>query len=93
MCRVMKKHRFCKLARHTNNLCKFGIRSTIFMMFAKILRHLHDFLNSPRSSLLLMANSYILCVFTESPVIKPLERNVVYIPIITSNHARSMTSK
>ena len=65
MCRVMKKHRLCKLARHTNNLCNFGIRNTIFMEFAKTLRNLNDFLNSPRSSLFLMANSYILCVFTE----------------------------
>ena len=32
---------------------------------------------------------YILGVFTEKPYIKPLERNVVYITIITLNHATS----
>ena len=32
---------------------------------------------------------YILGVFTEKPYSKPLERNVVYIPIITMSHATS----
>ena len=39
------------------------------------------------------SNIYILCVFTEKPYSKPLERGVVYIPITTSGHATSMTSK
>ena len=30
----------------------------------------------------LSENIYILCVFTEKPYSKPLERNVVYTPII-----------
>ena len=34
-------------------------------------------------------NIYILGVFTEKPYSKPLERNVVYIPINTSSHATS----
>ena len=34
-------------------------------------------------------NIYILSVFTEKTYSKPLERNVVYIPIITFNHATS----
>ena len=32
---------------------------------------------------------YILCVFTEKPYSTPLDRNVVYIPIITLSHATS----
>ena len=32
---------------------------------------------------------YILCVFTEKPYCKPLECNVVYIPIIILSHATS----
>ena len=32
---------------------------------------------------------YILGVFTEKPYSKPLERNVVYIPVITLSHATS----
>ena len=36
-----------------------------------------------------MLNIYILGVFTEKPNSKPLERNVVYIPIITLSHATS----
>ena len=38
----------------------------------------------------LFINIYILCVFTEKPYSKPLERNVVYIPIITLSHAMSV---
>ena len=34
-------------------------------------------------------NIYILGVFTEKPYSKPLERTVVYIPIITLSHATS----
>ena len=34
-------------------------------------------------------NIYIVGVFTEIPYGKPLERNVVYIPIITLSHATS----
>ena len=34
-------------------------------------------------------NIYTLGVFTEKPYSKPLERNVVYIPIITLSHAMS----
>ena len=36
---------------------------------------------------------YILSVFTEKPNSKPLDRDAVYIPMITSSHATSMTSK
>ena len=36
---------------------------------------------------------YMLSVFTEKPYSKPFERNVFYIPITTSNHATSVTSK
>ena len=36
-----------------------------------------------------MGNIYILGVFTEKPYNKPLERNVVYIPIITLSNATS----
>ena len=38
-------------------------------------------------------NIYILCVFTEKPYIRPLERNVVYIPMTTSRKAMSFMSK
>ena len=38
-------------------------------------------------------NIYILDVFTEKPYNKALECSEVYIPITTSNHATSMTSK
>ena len=38
---------------------------------------------------LLNLNIYILDVFTEKPYSKPLERNVVYIPIITLSHPTS----
>ena len=37
----------------------------------------------------IILNIYILGVFTEKPYSKPLERNVVYIPIITLSHATS----
>ena len=37
----------------------------------------------------LRLNIYILAVFTEKAYSKPLERNVVYIPIITLSHATS----
>ena len=37
----------------------------------------------------LRSNTYILGVFTEKPYSKPLEGNVVYIPIITLSHATS----
>ena len=37
----------------------------------------------------LLLNIYILGVFTEKPYSKPLERNVVCIPIITLSHATS----
>ena len=37
--------------------------------------------------------TYILGVFTERPNSKQLEHNVVYIPITTSGHATSVTSK
>ena len=37
----------------------------------------------------LVYNIYILGVLTEKPYSKPLERNVVYIPIITLSHAMS----
>ena len=43
----------------------------------------------PQLSKILTANIYILGVFTEKPYSKPLERNVVYIPIITLSHAMS----
>ena len=36
---------------------------------------------------------YILGVFTEKPYSKPLESNVVYIPIITLSHATSQDFK
>ena len=36
---------------------------------------------------------YVLGVFTEKSCSKPLERNVVYIPITTLSHATSVTSK
>ena len=36
---------------------------------------------------------YILGVFTEKPYSKPLERNVVYVPIITLSHATSRDFK
>ena len=39
------------------------------------------------------ANIYILGVCAEKPYIKPLERNIVYIPITTSSNATSMPSK
>ena len=41
----------------------------------------------------LFIDIYILGVSTEKPLNKPLERNVAYIPITTSSHATSMTSK
>ena len=44
--------------------------------------------NKPYHPPLLM-NIYILGVFTEKPYSKPLERTVVYIPIITLSHATS----
>ena len=34
-----------------------------------------------------------LCVFVVKPYNKPVERNVVYIPITTSIHATSITSE
>ena len=37
----------------------------------------------------LFYNVYILSVFTEKPYSKSLERNEVYIPIITLSHAKS----
>ena len=39
---------------------------------------------------MLSIDIYTLGVFTESPVVKSLERNVVYIPIITLSHATHM---
>ena len=44
------------------------------------------------SSKLINLNILILGVFTEKPNRKPLERNVVYIPITTPSRATSMTS-
>ena len=41
---------------------------------------------------IIFVDIYMLCVFTEKPYSKPLERNVVYIPITTPSHATSMTS-
>ena len=38
-------------------------------------------------------NIYVLGVFTEKPYSKSLDCNAVYIPITTSNHATSATSK
>ena len=46
-----------------------------------------------RENPVLLLNIYILGIFTEKPYSKPLERNVVYIPITTSSHTTSMTSK
>ena len=37
----------------------------------------------PRYLYLYFPNIYVLCVFTEKPYSKPLEHNVVYIPICT----------
>ena len=37
----------------------------------------------------ILQNIYILDVFTEKPYSKSLERNVVYIPIITLSHKTS----
>ena len=39
--------------------------------------------------MLVFYNIYILDVFTEKPYSKPLERNVVYSPIITLSRATS----
>ena len=41
-------------------------------------------------SVRIFGHIYILGVFTERPYGKPLERNVVYIPITTSGHAMSV---
>ena len=38
---------------------------------------------------MIFINIYILGVFTEKHYNKPLERNVIYIPIITLSHATS----
>ena len=35
-----------------------------------------------------MLYTYIFCVFTEKSFSKQMERNVIYIPITTSSHAR-----
>ena len=49
-------------------------------------------LRLPKSKLM-FENTYILSVLTEKPYSKPLERNVVYIPITTSSHATLTKSK
>ena len=45
------------------------------------------------TSLAFLLYIYIFGVFTEKPYSKPLERNVVYIPIITLSHATSRDFK
>ena len=45
--------------------------------------------NKPQKNEIHSLNIYILGVYTEKPYSKPLERNVVYIPRITLNHATS----
>ena len=50
-----------------------------------------QFINVP--GLEIMLNIYILGVFTEKLYSKPLEHNVVYIPITTSSHMMSVTSE
>ena len=42
-----------------------------------------------RELLEIIDNNYILRVLTEKPYSKALEHNIVYIPIITLNHATS----
>ena len=44
-------------------------------------------------SVYLNINNYILGVFTEKPNSKGFECNVVYIPVTTSGHTTSVTSK
>ena len=41
----------------------------------------------------LFVSIYTFCVFTEEPFSKPLEHNIVYIPVTTSGHGTSVTSK
>ena len=50
-------------------------------------------INTITCNLHLFLRIYILGVFTEKPYSKPLERNVVYIPIITLSHAASYDFK
>ena len=63
-------------------LVKFNAAKSLylakFIIYKKLINHT-----------ILLMNIYILDVFTEKPYSKPLERTVVYIPLITLSHTKS----
>ena len=65
-----------------NNRLSEAILTCTHNIYEAILTHTHNIMRIYR-------NIYMLGVFTEKPYSKPLERNVVYIPIITLSHTTS----